>query len=1091
MPLVFHSSNRLETLAAAYADIYAGRNGSPFAAEIIVVQTMGMGRYLSLRLADRCGISANLEFLFPNAVIDRLFGLILPELDNNAPPSRSSTTWRIMELLPELCRAPESADVFSPVSKYLNDDQNGLKLYQLAGKIADVFDQYQVYRPEMVLAWDKNNDWFKRHPLYAHEHAWQLVLWQRFHDDQTVVHRAAAGHDFLARLVKLTPLEATRLPSRITIFGVSVIPRFHLDIFQAAARYSAIDFFLLSPCREYWGYIKNSKEIKWAERQSGKNADELLLEEINPILASQGILGRDFLNMILELDNYELKENFIETLPVTCLQTIQDDLLNLVNPLEAQKKPAANPADGSIRFHSCHGPLREVEVLYDQLLAIMADDESLSPADILVMTPDLATYAPLIRAVFANPYDERTRIPFSIADTGSRREQTIMEGFDNLLQTLRSRFRAPEILALLDNPIIAARFSFTGQDIAVIRDWLQGAGIRWGIDREMMAEQGLPPLEEISWKAGRQRLLLGYAMAPEPMTAVDGIYPFGDFNEDDSLLLGHFLDFFAMLTGFRREIKQPRSLSGWQKILCRIQEFFFSAEPPFSDAFAALERLIADLGGEEEKNSKIELSLENIRACLRDGYSGKLHSQGFMGSGLTFCAMLPMRSIPFKVIAMIGMNDTTFPRQKKNLEFDLTMVEPRPGDRNPRENDKYLFLETFISARKIFYLSFCGQSLQDNNQAPPSVLVSELLDYLARRYNLGTKEQDDLIIKHRIQPFNEKYFLPGYRLSSFSVENCRAAAARIREQQEPGLFFARPLARPLEKTAAISLENLISFFKQPVKFLYNRVLGIYLNKEDKIISGAEIFVPDALQSYQLKEKLMAHPEEGPGALPAKTAMAAACGRIPLANPGAFYLEELEEEIIAWQNWLGPIASPLPPIDVDISLASGININGILTEFYQQFQLLLLPAKLGAKQGRNGLKITRKKELIRGWILHLAANCLPGGPKVTVVAGIDQTAVRFPPLDKAKQLLTHLVDIYLEGQERVIPFFPKFSLAMAEGKAAEKLAEDWGRDKYDGAADIYNSHCFGETIPLDHEFERLALEISTPLYQQVTLCREIE
>ncbi len=1094
MSLVFHSSNRLEILAATFAELSATHHDSPFSRDMVVVQTMGMGRFLALRLADYQGISANLEILFPNAILDRLFALVLPEFEDKACPLQATTLWQIMKILPGLCHSSETADTFTPVSNFLADDENGLKLYRLAGKIADIFDQYQIYRPEMVLAWDENNDWFNQHPGYDRDHAWQQVLWQHLYGGRDALpHRAAAGRDFIVRMAGLPPGDAARLPKHISFFGVSVIPRFHLDIFQAAARCINLDFFLLSPCREYWGYIKTRKEIKRAERQSGKKAEEMLLEEVNPLLASQGILGRDFLNMILELDSCELKENFINPVPQTCLQTIQNDLLDLVDPHRALTRPISDPEDGTIQFHSCHGPLREVEVLYDRLLAILAADSSLNPADILVMTPDLAAYAPLIRAVFANPYDEQTRIPFSIADTGPSRDQIIMAGLDCLLKVLRGRFPAPEILGLLDNPAIAARFSFSTQDIAVIRTWLQGAGIRWGIDREMMAEENLPRLAEISWQAGRERLILGYAMSGDFLNGIADIYPFADFDEDDSLLLGNFLDFFDLLAAFRREIKKSHTLEGWQKILSRLQKNFLSGEGPFSEAYTNLEKLIAGLKPEEKKQGEISLGLEIIRAALRDANQGRLHSQGFMGSGLTFCAMLPMRSIPFKVIAMIGMNDGSFPRLKKNLEFDLTMAETRPGDRNPRENDKYLFLETFISARKIFYLSFCGQSPRDNNQAPPSVLVSELLDYLAARYNLGRPEQEKLITRHRLQPFNEKYFQGNARFPSFSMENCRAAQAKANNGgQAVPLFLSRPLAQPQEKITTIALENLLTFFRQPVKFLYNKVLGIYLDRREETIKGAEIFVPDALESYQLKEELLPRPEAGPETVRARAAMLAARGRMPLGNPGGFYLEELQEEVVAWQRWLGRyLAAPLLPRAVDIQLNSGIKISGTLTGLYNKGQLLCRPTKLGASEGKNGFKINKKKDLMRGWILHLVANCLADCPQTTIIAGIDRSAALFPPLDNAGEFLAGLAEIYRAGQHQLVPFFPEYSLALVAGEDAGKLAGRWRKDEYDGASDIYNAHCFGEAMPLDDEFVRLAHEIGGPIYEQAAIWREEE
>ncbi|MFZ5764779.1 MAG: exodeoxyribonuclease V subunit gamma [Thermodesulfobacteriota bacterium] len=1091
MNLSFYTSNRLEKLADLFAVAAAGAARSPFDRQIVVVQTAGMGRWLSLWLADRNRICAGMEFLYPNAVVERLFSLVLPD-GAWQPENPAITAWRIMALLPELCREPAARDVFAPVADYLADDESGVKLYQLAMKIADLFDQYQIYRPDLVLAWEEGRDPHDERLIGATGYGWQKMLWRRL---GLPAGRARCHRNFLRRMADPDMVVAARLPARLTLFGVAVIPPLYLDIFAAVARHLPVFIYLLQPCREYWGFIRSAREIRRQERAAGRGRDELLLEEVNPLLASQGILGRDFFNMMLTLDDerHQVEECFLAGPADSLLHLVQRDLLDLVDPEET---PAVPPVAGdlSIQFHSCHSPLREVEVLYDQLLHLLQQDPTLTPSDILVMAPELPVYAPLIRVVFDSSYSTATKLPYAIADLPAPGLQVLMDAFLHLLTVLRSRFRASEVLGLLDIEAVAARFFFTVDERELVRTWVEAAGIRWGADKEMVVGEGLPP-HDLSWEAGRERLLLGYAMVVEKGREVVGAFPCPEVDEGCAVLLGRFLDFYDTLTRFRKRITsceaEGGSLGSWSSLLGELLDAFFAGGPPYEADRLILEAELAALAHEEELIGRpLHLSLEAVRTCLFERHNATLHARGFMGGGITFCAMLPMRSIPFRVICMIGMNDGVFPRLDRSLEYDLSRIERRLGDRSRKENDKYLFLETLISARDILYISYTGQSIVDNSPVPPAAPVGELLDYLGLRLRLSQAERAGLVVRHRLQSFNREYFRQAGRLFSYSEENCRAAAAGLDRRPSSSFFASGPLAAGPE-LVEIRLEELLRFFAHPVRFLYTRVLHIELDERAQAVADHEPFETDGLQAYRVRAELLPRPGEEGTALDTTLRRLHQRALLPLGAPGQCWTGALREEMVHFRRWLaGLVSTPLPPRPVALTLPSGIVIRGVLDRLFPDFQLFYRPARLGAEQKRNGsVVVADRKMLIAAWICHLVANAAAVEVERTVCAGIDCSAVCFSPVAEAARLLDELILLYRQGQRCPLRFLPRYSLALAEGAKRDTVAVQLRGGGGAGRVDPYLRHCFGEEEVVDATFVALAAEIGGPLYQHLQLFGE--
>jgi len=452
-----------------------------------------------------------------------------------------------MGLLPRFMERPQ----FESLRNYLGKEGDDLKRLQLAERIADLFDQYLIFRPDMISAWEKGQG----------DH-WQALLWRE------LVATCGSRHDAnLARLFLQAIQDATSpikgMPSRVSVFGISALPRFHMEIFAGISHVTTINLFLMNPCREYWGDIVTDWEIRRAmEKDDDALLENLHFEKGNSLLGSMGALGREFFDLLGELECEEFPF-FREPEGDSLLAAIQSDILNLketTSPTEGKRSVA--PEDQSIRIHSCHSPIREMEVLYDQLLEMFAKNPGLEPRDILVMAPDIEFYAPYIQAVFDMPRPTHLRIPYSIADRNIRRESPVIDAFLRVLDLRNSRFCASEVMAILESPAVRSRFGLHEPDLRIIEQWISQSGIRWGIDAQSRANQGLPALSENTWRAGLERLLLGYAMPGKGEMMFQGILPFDEVEGEGGLVLGRFCQFAETLFARAEELQQNCSNPG-------------------------------------------------------------------------------------------------------------------------------------------------------------------------------------------------------------------------------------------------------------------------------------------------------------------------------------------------------------------------------------------------------------------------------------------------------------------------------------------------------------------------------------------------
>lgn len=1093
--LHIYTSNRMEILAEYLAQIVRTPLPSPLAPEIIVVQSRGMERWIAMQLAEFNGISANCVFPFPNAFLENIFKTVKPDLPDISPFDPANLTFRLMRIIPDCL----NLNGFENLRSFLADDSNQqLKLFQLAAKIADLFDQYLVFRPELIFQWEAQKE--QKEP----PHVWQARLWRELTREIGNWHRARLRQT-LFQQIKQSSFDTAILPARISIFGISYLPLFHLQAYSELSRLFEINFFIVDPCREYWSDIVSDQEITKNRRKNPKIAENIELYHLdrgNRLLASMGTQGRHFFDLITGFD-CPVHDQFEEPQGQRVLACLQSDVLNLrdregtdVNGVEVfEDLPGASDAarlraaghDTSLQIHACHSPMREIEILHDNLLAMFEEDPALAPRDVIVMTPDIETYAPVVHAVFDAQSDETLRIPFSIADQSFRRENRTIDGFLALLDIADSRFGAVQVFRLLEYSGIKERFGLVESDLKIIERWIKDTHIRWGIDEDSRIEAGLPGYPENTWRAGLDRLILGYAMAGESRTTFNGILPFDNIEGREAQVLGRFIEFVDRLFLWSKTLGETRKLSHWQRILIQLMDQFFRPEDHTEREFQLLRQALDDLGDKEgHANFQDGIEPRVIRFYLKSYLEQNNYGSGFLTGGITFCAMLPMRSIPFKVICLIGLNNDAFPREHQPLNFDLMAQHPRAGDRSRRNDDKYLFLESIISARQKLYISYVGQSIQDNSPIPPSVLVSELLDTIETSFESTDPDiLEHIVTHHRLQPFSAWYFRADSKLFSYSTENMLAGSG-ISEKKAPLPFFSRKLpitAEETDKWKKVDLESLCRFFNNPAMFLVQRRLGIRLEDEVILSDERENFELQPLEGYLVGQNLVKNLVSGVSLKDVKP-IQKAIGQLPHGHVGDYYYAEMTIEV---QNFVRQIekyigAEARDAIDIEFETA-GFNVNGRISSV----------SDLGCIHIRYGRQ--RVIDLLNTWIYHLIyCHSAPPHYQKNSYLICKNAGVQFEPLADSLPILGTLLRIYRQGLEIPLHFFPQSAFEYADNVLRKSLPEsiallragkkwvgsEFAKNAKPESQDPYYDLCFRQFDPLDEQFKHVAIKVFEPL-----------
>ncbi len=1134
---VYHS-NQVDVLKSLLVELVRiDPLENPFDKEQILVQSPGMSQWLKMALAKEFGVAANLEFPLPATFIWNMFTEVLPDVPKRSAFNKESMGWKLMQILPSMLDQPE----FAPLQRYLNDDIDSSKLYQLAEKIADIFDGYLVYRPEWIASWESGQAVTE----IGDEHPWQPILWQALYDHtvalgQSPYHRANLYEHFIDSLGSYQgKLEG--LPKRLFVFGISSLPPRYMDALKALGEHIDVHLMFTNPCRYYWGEVrdrkflaklaaKQRKHLVWRDEQSHHEGetdqlkgsiednlassdydDELHTDVVgNSLLASMGKLGRDNMYLLSQLESHEI-EAFVEVERDSLLHQLQADILNLEEHqddhqlIASHHKQAIDPSDHSLTLHACHSPMREVEVLHDQLLAMFDADASLKPRDIIVMVADINAYSPAIQAVFGNAPGERY-IPYSISDRTADQESPILAAFLQLVNLANTRCLASELLELLETPTILSRFGLSEDEFLQAKLWVEESGIRWGLNPATGSEFDLPATAQNTWQFGIERMLLGYAMPSSAGLFTDGEQSLAPFNEVQGMgaeLAGKLAHFIEMVSHYRQALARTQDVDSWRQLLTSLLDDFFKVELEGEVALKSIRDTLAALKEQlEDAAFNQDLAPSIIAQYLNNKLSGTRVSQRFLAGQVNFCTLMPMRSIPFKAVCLLGMNDGVYPRSMPPEGFDLMNGRTRAGDRSRRDDDRYLFLEAILSAQQTLYVSYVGRSIQDNTERVPSVLVSELMEYCHQNYCLMGDEQQsvddsgDKLLAHLHQHHTMVPFSP----NAFSADETNLDAASYakewlpaanRSGQRSGEFnrqlsdYLLDVSYPLE----LDMVELQRFWRLPVQYFFNRRLKVVFEPPLPILPDDEPFVLNGLESYQMRDGLLHQLLEGQAApehvVENFVTEQRAQGKLPVA---AFGEIEFETNRVQAEQMLEALSfvSNAPVDDIEINLSLDVlgedklvYLQGWLTQHYQA----------GLVRYRSG-KI-RPQDYLAAWIDHLAMSAM-GVAKRTHMLGYDRKEgvvhLIYPAIDDqqmAKTLLGELVRLFYQGMTQPLAYFPKTALAAIE--AGFSRGGEWADDEEKSLkkmADAFNDSFIASGEGRDAYIARIWPQWNEQLAQEV-------
>jgi exodeoxyribonuclease V gamma subunit len=789
-------SNRTENLADALASLVRDEPLGPFEKEAVVVQSRGMERWLTLALAERLGIWGNPSFPFPRAVVEQVLDSLSEGRSEEAKgydPGRLK--WTIAELLRE--SAP------TELNAYVRGPSDADRILRLATSVSNVFDNYVVYRPTLLQQWAKGEG-----------SDWQAELWHR------VVERLGS-HDLASRTSKALAALRSKQPlqglpfERLHLFSLETLPPLFLELFSALSKTIPTTLYLLEPSTEYVSDVDPTPRLPVEIADAPGDGHQLL--------STLGRLARDFQQLLLNVDDAVEQEVDIFEAPdrQNLLSSLQADVLEFRSPARDGTRQTINASDQSISIHACTGPMREVQVLHELVRAALEDDASLRPEDIVVMTPDLESYAPAFRAVLGG--DDQGRIPFEVHDRKTRDDASFYDDFLAVLEVLDSRFSVFDLMRLIDASSLRDTFRFTQDERARLTELLAASGVRWGIDEEHREELEFPPEPVHTWRAGLGRLFLGFASAADDIDVFEGLLPRGAPGLGDAELLGRFARLCEVLFELHRRTRHPLVIEDWANLLEHFSTMLFAEDDESSAGMRMLRAALGELGElarQSEYNGTI--ALKTVRTELGALLHEKAPAVGFLRRGVTLTELVPLRSVPFRVVCLMGMSEDEFPRADDRPSFDCTRPDHKPGDRNKRDDDRHSFLQAVLCARDRLIITYSAPASSPRSGANPSPVVWELRETLRRYYTLPEHEPVLEATAHPLHPFDARYFDESGLPQSSSQRYLEIARTLGQSAATPSRVEL--LAEVETAEEVLSVSELSAWLWDPMKTFIQRVL---------------------------------------------------------------------------------------------------------------------------------------------------------------------------------------------------------------------------------------------------------------------------
>lgn len=1068
-PMKIHRSNRTEKLVEALVGLIDGEPLDPMVPEIIAVQGRGMERWLSLQVAQKLGSGTNLEFPFPRAAIEKILsGALGEEAAKGAKRYRPEhLVFDILALLPGLLSDPR----FGELTRYLEEEPIaqgqaiGKRALALCERIARVFDGYFTYRPEMILRWQTEAE-------SESEEGWQPALFRALReriDAPSFPEIVKAATTTLApwRSLERGDPRLDALPRRLSFFGISTLPPLYLDLLAAMPIACEVHLFLLTPSDHYWADTKDKRAAarELAKSNWQKSLDELAISLAHPLLESFGKVGKEFQLVLLQsAGDYEDGAELFETPKRTNLLTaLQADLREKpASPpgAEEEAQPPApsseRPSSPSIQIHACHGKTRQVEVLRDALVRLFDELPNLEPRDVVVMAPEIDDIAPIIEAVFSDGDEgERSvagfpKLPYRIADRPASTENPVAEALIALLALARSRMRAPEVLAFLGMGPVARKFGVDTRDLGTLRRWIDETGIRWGEDKAHRQSHGVDIGEGQSFREGLDRMLLGHAMRGEGTRLFEGRLGYEDAS--DSRLLGALVSFTSCLFDTVQGFRKASTLREFQRRVTDAMERLF--ETPAGERWQPqLVRKVLDelVQAQPEVSTSLILSPEALATLVEVPLRGA-SSDSFASGAITFCAMVPMRSVPFRVVCLLGMDDGAFPRKTTKDGFDLTASSPRPGDRRLEDDDRYLVLEALLSARDRLLVFYSGRDIENNAKIPPIAPISELLEAMAKTMRVegplserARREiaEERYVVEHPLQAFGPASFSKEAkgRISTQSYDKRRleAAEALLSKESSEEAFFTEAL--PSIDIAQVSVDDLARFFADPVQAFFSQRLGVRFRDGEGEIDDRERLELSKLESYVVHDAALGLLRQGEETSRIEDILRAR-SILPFGVSGTIQAREAISATSGWQETIRSFeeGGRREPIGVDLQFGD-LSVTGRLREVYAKGRLRVTWSK------------QKPQRRIEEWVRHIvycAQESEAAGASILIERDgskgkeNEPIATIWERIPDAREKLATLLALWKEGMSAPLLFFAEpakaYAAEMANGKVPEEERE---------------------------------------------------
>lgn len=1045
--LVVHRASHGDTLVAALAEVLAAPLEDPFAEDVVAVPAKGVERWVAQRLSHVLGaggtadgVCAHVRFPWVSTLVDEALAAVTD--------ADAVTTWApqrlLWPLLDELDACPAGEAWCDALVRHLGShgDDKGRRL-AVAGRLAHLYDSYAQSRPEMVRAWaagaDSTGD---GSPLDA-DLAWQAELWRRLRARVGVPSPAELLDEACAALRTRPDLP---VPSRVSVLGASRLSPARLQVLAALAETREVHLWLHHASPALWDVVAAAPPAR--RRRDDTTAARLT----NPLLIS------------LSRDVRELQQLLARTAPraevvlhphdrpaTTLLQRLQHGLATdtvVPQPLD--------PHDRSVQVHSCHGRTRQVEVLREVVLGLLAADPSLEPRDVVVMCPDVEVFAPLLASTFAleGPDAEHPAagLRVRLADRALRQTNPLLSVLSLLLDLGTARVTASQVLDLAGSTAVRERFGFDDDDLATLRGWTLAAGIRWGLDAGHRATWQLGALSQGTWREGLDRVLLGAVTEG----SADDVSPLDDVDSAAIDLAGRFCELVDRLAAVLEVLAERRPAGEWTTALERA--VLSLAAPARTEPWQAvqLRSELADLR-EQSAGSDAALGLADLRALLDGALAGRPTRASFRTGTLTVCTLVPMRSVPHRVVCLLGLDDGAFPRESTRDGDDVLARDPWVGERDPRAEDRQLLLDAICAAGQHLVVTYTGADARTGATVPPAVPLGELLDALDRTATVeGGRVRDAVTTRHPLQPFDARSFAPGALGTpgpfSFDPLSHRAAVAAVGERRDPPPWLAGPLDPP--PAATVELADLMRLLEHPARGFLRQRLDVAVTRPDDEPDDCLPVALDNLELYAVGDRLLR--DRLRGVEPAECmARERRRGTLPPGRLGDADLvavgQKAEQVVVASQ-----LERTLDPesYDVEVRLRDGTRVVGTVPGVRGEVLLATTYASLSARHR------------LHAWVQLVALSAAhPGRPWRAVTVGRDRSAaVRslLGPLDAdtASQVLEQLVALHREGLRAPLPLPVKTAAEYAfrrdRGSSvhAARTAADkkWATDRFPGEQD---------------------------------------